>query len=136
MTTTNRTIEEFITHHGITFSAVRANSNPHMDDMGPDAKHWLCYLGADSDQMHVPFSQGSSHTEPPTATDVLDCLALDASSVENASSFEEWAEEFGYDTDSRKAEKTYVICKDQALQLRDLLGAEAFEELLWNVERL
>jgi hypothetical protein len=92
------------------------------------------------------FSQGSAHTSDPTLADVLDCLASDASGYEdarytreshlNAPSFDAWASEYGYDTDSRKAEKTFRAIKRQAEQLKRTLGQEAYEELLYNTERL
>jgi hypothetical protein len=96
------------------------------------------------------FSQGSAHTTDPTLADVLDCLASDASGYENArvdtrpdekqdkalTVFEGWASEYGYDTDSRKAEKTFRAIKRQSEQLKRTIGAEAYEELLWQVERL
>jgi len=31
--------------------------------------------------------------------------------LDNAASFEEWADEFGFDRDSRKAEKTWKSCR-------------------------
>jgi len=73
---------------------------------------------------------------PPDLACVLDSLASDASSYENARNFDEWASEYGYDTDSRKAEKTYRSVGDQAKELLHLLGREVYEILVWKVERL
>lgn len=70
----------------------------------------------------------------PVVADVLDCLASDANGINQ--SFEEWASDLGYDTDSRKAERTYQTCQKQARELRQLLGAAAFEELLYRTERM
>lgn len=64
----------------------------------------------------------------PDLADVLYSLALDAS-VLDAGSFEEWAEEFGYDTDSRAAEGLYRACLDIALKLRNGLGEAKLAEL-------
>lgn len=64
----------------------------------------------------------------PTLTDVLYCLVMD-SSVLNTSGFEEWASDCGYDTDSRKAEKTYRACLEQSLQLKSLIGQAALDTL-------
>lgn len=50
--------------------------------------------------------------------DVLDC-----------STFEEWADNLGYDKDSRKAEATYRECLALALKLRNGLGEAALAEL-------
>ena len=47
----------------------------------------------------------------PTPADILNCLASDASAYENAKDFEEWASEYGYDTDSRKPKKIYKVVK-------------------------
>lgn len=71
-------------------------------------------------------------TEPtaPDLANVLDCLRSDASSIDDARSFEDWASNFGYDTDSRKAEKTYRACQDSAQALRHLLGRKAYDELM------
>lgn len=72
----------------------------------------------------------------PDLASVLDCLASDASGIENARDFEDWASDYGYDTDSRSAEQTYNTCRGQARALLKLLGREAYEVLLWETERL
>lgn len=71
----------------------------------------------------------------PDAANVLDCLASDAAGIENARSFEDWAGEYGYDEDSRKALDTYLLCQAQAAKLSQFLGAEAFQALLFDTER-
>ncbi len=57
----------------------------------------------------------------PNLADVLYSLASD-SDVLDASTFEDWANEFGFDADSRQAEKTYRACLEIALKLRNALG--------------
>jgi len=64
----------------------------------------------------------------PKDADVMHSLSLDAS-VLDTGTFEEWASEFGYDTDSRAAEATYRACLDIALKLRSMIG-EAGMQLL------
>ncbi len=71
----------------------------------------------------------------PTASDVLDCLASDASTMDNARSFEEWAGDLGYDEDSRTAERTFKVCEKQAEDLRALLR-DAYDECLYHLERM
>lgn len=73
---------------------------------------------------------------PPELEDILDCLASDSAAVENARDFEDFAAEFGYDEDSREAEKTYRVCQEQSVRLFDLLGEDAYDTLLWDMERL
>lgn len=65
---------------------------------------------------------------PPELADVLNSLRLDAEGIENARNFEEWAGEYGYDTDSRKAEETYRDCQKMAGKLARFLGV-AYREL-------
>ncbi len=64
----------------------------------------------------------------PELRDVLYSLIMD-SDVLNYSSFEDWAQNFGYETDSRKAEKIYNACLAIALQLRGALGQPAIDKL-------
>lgn len=61
---------------------------------------------------------------PPTAADVLECLCSDASGYDNARGFEDWAAEFGYSADSRKAEALWHTVAEQSRKLRQLLGAD------------
>lgn len=46
----------------------------------------------------------------PTLSDVLHSLLSDGDAFFNAQSFEDWASDFGYDADSRKAEAIYRAC--------------------------
>lgn len=57
----------------------------------------------------------------PNTVDVIASLVLDAD-VLNYPTFEEWAQSFGYDDDSRKAEATYRACLSHALALRGAVG--------------
>lgn len=61
-------------------------------------------------------------TQPaPDMLDVLYCLVSDAS-VRHASTYEEWAAEYGYDADSRKGEQVYRDCQKQTTDLLRVLG--------------
>lgn len=137
MKTTERiTVPQFVTDYRVRMTAERTDSNPHMPD-SDNMDHWKCVLRKDRHSMTVYFSMGyGHHGNEPKVADVLDCLASDASGLINAGNFEDWASEYGYDTDSRKAEKTYKLIERQSSTLRSLLGDEGFEQLLWNTERL
>ena len=78
--------------------------------------------------MKLDFYQGNGHKEMPTVADVLHCLLMDAS-VLHSRDFEEWADDLGLDTDSRKAEQTYRRCLEQTEKLETLLGSDLIEEL-------
>lgn len=129
------TIEKFIEKNELSMSVKSADSNPNMSDHEHLTRHFFCTITNGQNSMGLHFSQGSAHTERPTLTDVLDCLASDAGAVENANGFKDWASDLGYDTDSRQAEKTYKVCVKQADMLKALLGDSEYETLLWDIER-
>jgi hypothetical protein len=135
MTTERITLAQFIEKHGITAAVKRVGSNPSMEDKTGSMRHFLVVLHMGEKFMSVHFSQGSAHTEAPTAQDVLSCLAMDSAGFENADNFEDWCGEYGYDTDSRRAERTYNARKDQAIKLMEFLGADAYDALLWETEQ-
>lgn len=58
----------------------------------------------------------------PPEVDVFACLVQDGMGAINAGSFENWASEYGYDTDSRKAEAAYNECLKHGLALRAAFG--------------
>jgi hypothetical protein len=61
--------------------------------------------------------------------DVVHCLLVDTD-VSNYSSFEEWAENLGYSTDSRKAEEIWKSCQKSVEAAQAFFGAdfEQFQE--------
>jgi hypothetical protein len=124
------TLKAFTRQRRITASADWAERNPNIDGMPPGSRHWRCTLHCQRRRMVVYFSQGPAIEREPTAEDV-DCLASDAGC---ASTFEDWCAELGYDSDSRKAEQTYRLIREQSEKLAALLGP-AYGELL-KVERL
>lgn len=66
-------------------------------------------------------------TIKPDSHDVIWSLLLD-SEVLDFGSFEDWADTFGYDADSRSAEKTYNECMKIALKFRTI-GESTIAEL-------
>ena len=136
METDTVSMADFIKGNHIRMTAERVDSNPNMDDSA-NMDHWKCLFRAGNSRMTVYFSMGyGHHGAEPEADEVLDCLASDASGIENARSFEDWCGDYGYDSDSRKAEKIFNTCEHQAKRLRQFLGDSAYETLLWNTERL
>ncbi len=141
------TLKDFTRAHRISMTAERVSANPNMAD-SRDMDHWKVVFtrrrsfgGGDRSgqiiaRMTTYFSMGYGHNgAEPRAKDVLDCLASDASSVDQEV-FEEWARNMGYDEDSRKAEKVYRACEHGAKRLKKFLGEELYETLLYKTEKL
>lgn len=62
----------------------------------------------------------------PKLTDVVYSLLMDGSAYFDAATFEDWCDEYGYDTDSRKAETIWKTCDEIG---RNLARAFTLQEL-------
>jgi hypothetical protein len=132
------TVADFVNTHGITLKTTKIPFRP---DGGWDgntdrkARHFACELSRTGAAATVRFlySQGSKVKGRPTAADALDCLKMDASSA--GGSFEDWASDYGYDADSRKALATFEACQRIRRDLIAFLGPDGYRELE-NVESL
>ncbi len=106
----------------ITMSCTYEDSNPNMVD-SDKMDNWRCVLRYQGRSMVVHFSMGYGHNgKEPTVKDVLSSLALDSSC--DGMSFEYWCDDYGYESDSRKVERTYKACIKQTKALKRLLGAD------------
>ena len=133
-----KTLEQFVNENNVKMTFKSADSNPNMSDMPRGSRHFKVTLRSTVDgskrQMTVPFSMGPALLEDPDLASVLNCLASDASLVEQCADYVEFVEEMGYEVHQvRQAEKTFKACVQQTNKLRNLLG-DAFEDLLYNVE--
>lgn len=130
-----KTLTQFVKENKIRIKIDYADSNKNVPDW-KDANHYKITLKKGNKTLSTYFSQGYGITEEPTTEDVLNALASDSSGIENARSFEDWASEYGFDTNSRKAERIFHICEKQADKLKNFLGDVLYNELLFNTESL
>ena len=128
-------IQQFVNRYRVSASAKWADKNPNMADMPSGSSHYKVTLRHDGRQLTVHFSQGPAICQEPTAKDVLNCLVSDACGFDNAQSFEDWASEYGYDADSRKAERTYKVVERQTTALKRVFG-DLFDTLVYHTEGL
>ena len=64
----------------------------------------------------------------PDSLDVLSCLVSESDAIDSPA-FDDWASNFGYDTDSRKAESVYRACLETGLKLRAAVGDSGLTKL-------
>src|SRR5688572_11046040 len=107
----------------ITGTITYGNNVERNDDWTRSSNPWTVELRYQRRKMTVPFWTGSALGEPSLA-DVLQCLALDATDYDGCRSFEDWCGDYGYDSDSRKAEATWRQVESQTRKLRVLLGRD------------
>jgi hypothetical protein len=153
---TTNTVHDFVQQRGISMNAAYVDRITDADGWEHDA--WKCVLirretevysfrnergdlvNGHKDtrrQMTVNYRMGTGHHgAAPRLIDVLDSIASDAAGVEDARDFETWASDYGYDPDSRKAERIYRACQRETTRLKKFLGDEAYNTLLWETERL
>lgn len=115
--------------HGITMAVTR-KAEPR-DGWPAKATHWRALLKRPGRaNIATEYSMGSAHTGQPKLVDVLACLISDAQCGRDTT-FENFCSDFGYDTDSRKAHATWLVCVETDAKIAAFLGAEreAFETL-------
>lgn len=106
---------------GMAATVTYGNNGPvSNDEYYRDANPWTVRLRYQGRSLTVPFWTGSAITEEPTAGDVLSCVVSDALAGEQ--DFAEFCSEFGYDEDSRNAEKIHRGCVSMSKKVRRFLG--------------
>lgn len=103
------------------------------DDWDRTARHYKVTLSVPytDRRMTVSYHMGSGLKHKPKTIEVMSGLLLDASGVAYGQSFEEWASDYGYDTDSRKAEAIYQACREQTEALRNFLLTDGDPWVMW-----
>lgn len=91
---------------------------------------WECEhgYGVSPNSTYEFIRRGKGAPLMPLPRDVMHSLVMDADVLDH-SSFESWAIDFGYETDSRKAEATYRACIEIALKMRAAIGDEGLRAL-------
>jgi len=82
-------------------------------------------LFAPGDRVTVDGIAKNKQTIPdePILADVMHSLVCDAQCVADGQTFEDFADDMGYDTDSREAERIYNGCRDEYFALIRLCGS-------------
>lgn len=94
---------DFLQKHGVKMSVTYVNYGPHFVGDKESRHRYRVTFSRNGKSMRVMF--GQSHAKgatTPTAYDVLSCLQK-----YDVGTFEDFCSEFGYDEDSRSAERIY-----------------------------
>ena len=115
----------FAKKHGIKLSFIGYPQYKKHFDTDKDFRYvFKCQLSRGGKQYTFNFGQSIHNgAEEPTMYDILTCLQK-----YDVGSFEEFCSEFGYDTDSRTAERTYkAVCKEY--EAMDRLFSDIMDEM-------
>jgi hypothetical protein len=107
-----RTRYAYIPEHAV-FEAlhVREPVKTKSDDWQETAHKWAVKIAG----QEFEYYTGALIKDPPNYDSVMACLVRDAEALNQT--FENWALEFGYDTDSRKAYAIWEACCENARKL-------------------
>lgn len=103
-------------------TAERGDKPAPWDSPGAFTRHWNVTLSYAGRTMTLDFWQGVAHTDEPTTAEIVACIASDSNTLDYCNGFSDWADEYGYDTDSRAAEATYNAVKAQRDAFATLMG--------------
>lgn len=123
--------KECFKKHGITMKIGSAKYGPCDWDGGHNHYSYPVTLSKDGKSMRIMFIQSrTAGSTPPTEYDIVTCITK-----ADPGTFEDFCSEFGYDTDSRQAEKTYKAVKREWEKVARVFGtdSECLEDLR-NVE--
>jgi hypothetical protein len=94
-------------------------------------RQWRVTLKRDRRKMTFDYFTGMSLGDP-EISDVVGSIILDSSASNY--SFEEWAEEYSYNPDSRKAKEIYNACNEQADKFSKLINDDEIFDLYMEAE--
>jgi hypothetical protein len=123
---------DFLAKHGIKFSAKLVNKKS--PPWSPDRKvnHFIVTLKNENRRVSFDFFDSvNNFNAGKTELDEYSVLACCSSEFNCPDSFEEFCSEFGYDADSRKAEKTFNACQKQSAKLKKIFDTvESINDLM------
>lgn len=128
--------EQFLTSNGLRFRATRteANACPLWDDPKHLHLHGNEYQitisrPGQSGRLTFRFWNSLKDKQKGTAPDAYSVLSCISSEAHAPGTFAEFCDEYGYDQDSRKAEKTFKACDKLARRIRAFFCPEELEAL-------
>lgn len=120
---------EALVNSNIRDDSLRMIANTIMGKYKGSPQGFPWHLNYDKSFFHAVYDYGKRFLGKLDINDVLYCLVSDAQTMKYGFTFEEWADALGYDTDSRRAEKTYRAVKEQTEKFKGLVGKELFNQM-------
>ena len=109
-------IMDYLLDHKYKWNIKRTDSNPNMfDPSGIQMDHWKVQLIYDNRKFNTFFSTGLGHRNkrnrpvPPKPDEVIECILSDWLSIENYGSWDDWANDMGYDLEFKNNRQSAKI---------------------------
>jgi len=126
---------DFLAKHEITFSFKLANTKtPDWEDNGQQRNHFVVTLKQGKKRMSFDFFDSVyNYRNGKTEIAVYDALIICSSEINCPDTFGDFCSEFGYEEDSRKAEKTFRALKKFSNKLKKFFDTEEIREDLQEI---
>lgn len=85
-------------------------------------RRWTLSISKSGRRARIGYRTGMGIPRIPTAAEILESAFRDAQDAQDAGDFESFADEFGYDPDSRSAFRIYEACQAQGVKLHRVFG--------------
>lgn len=127
---------DFLAKHEITFSFKLANNKtPDWEDNGQQRNHFVVTLKQGKKRMSFDFFDSAyNYRNGKTEITAYDALTTCSSEINCPDTFEDFCSEFGYEEDSRKAEKTFRALKKFSDKLKKFFGSKEIQEDLAEIQ--
>lgn len=132
MSEIEKAVADYLSGIQVEFGAVYVRKNSAAHETFPGSFRWSVAfrrIGRGMpDAEDFDFYMGPAHVDKrkrpkaPNACEVLYCLISNAQAIDLC--FEDWADELGFDPDSRSAERTYQACREEARKLARVFTAD------------
>lgn len=127
---------DFLAKHGISFSFKLANTKtPDWEDDSRPVNHFIVTFKKGKKRVSFDFFDSISNYEKGIkeldAYSVLSCCSAEINCPET---FEDFCAEYGYDEDSRKAEKTFKSLKKPSNKLQKFFDSEEIRDDLTEIQ--
>ena len=133
MRTTENAVADYLAQIGVLFTAAYQGQSSPARPGFPGSHHWVTAFDKGAAVEAFDYFMGAAHVDEagapaaPRAGEVLYCLIRDAEALQLT--FEEWANELGYDEDSRNAARTYNACREEGEKLARVFTSGELEAI-------
>lgn len=135
MTDYQQQATDFLTKHGVTFSFKLANTKVPSWDESRKCNHFVATFKQGKKRMSFDFFDSINNFQKGVAIlDAYSALTCCSSEINCPDTFEDFCSEFGYEEDSRKAEKTFRALKKFSDKLNKFFDTEEMREDLGEIQ--
>lgn len=126
---------DFLVKHGIRFSAKLVNKKlQEWEGNERKSNHFVVTLENENRRVSFDFFDSvNNFNAGKTELDAYSVLACCSGDYHCPETFEEFCSEFGYDADSRKAEKTFKACQKQSAKLKKIFDTQEMVDDLMEI---